>query len=118
MPLPLSAGDMTRLRRLHGGKRYLKESANNKDITNVSLPTSGNLPFPLTRDVGSSRIRRESSKWIDYIASQTANVVYMKEIVGCVPERMSVRICDCKSTVLNTKVTGCLKCNPAQHLRM
>lgn len=96
----------------------MTESASNKDITNVSLPTSGNLPFPLTRDVGSSKIRRESSKWIDFKASQTTTVVYSKEIAGCVPQRTLVRICDCTSSVLSTKFTGCLKCNPAQHLRM
>lgn len=120
MPLPLSAGDMTRLRRIRGGSRYQDEKE--KDITNVVLPSSGVLPFPIRRDVGSSKTRREASKWIDFVASQSADYVLQRETGACATEHvLHVVKCNCEATagsVLSPKVTGCIKCNSAQHLRM
>lgn len=121
MPLPLSAGDWIRLKRVVGGSRY--ESEKNKDITNVALPADATRPFPLTRDVGSSRIRRESSKWTDYVAAKNGGYVLQSEnTTSLVPARkLNVINCMCGVTPplnMSAKFTGCTRCTPAQHLRM
>jgi hypothetical protein len=121
MVLSLSAGDWVRLKRLRGGSRY--QSEKQKDITNVVLPTSGVLPFPVQQDVGSSKTRRESSKWIDYVASQRESYILKREAsTSLVPRRyVNVINCNCGITppmLLSARTTGCTKCNIAQHLRM
>jgi hypothetical protein len=122
MPLPLSAADMTRLLRIRGGSRYQDEKVNEKDINNVVVPSSGVLPFPIRRDVGSSKTRREASKWIDFVASQSADYVLQRQTGACATERVRHIVnCNCGATspsILSPKVTGCVKCNSAQHLRM
>ena len=67
MPLSASAADFTRLQRLRGARNYVSQK---KDI--INKVTAGNPFNPETlesRTVGSSRIRRESSKWTDFVAS-------------------------------------------------
>lgn len=121
MPLPLSAGDWIRLKRVVGGSRY--ETEKNKDITNVALPADATRPFPLTRDVGSSRIRRESSKWTDYVASRNGGYTLLAQNTSSLTPVRSLNTvkCECGASTpstLNTKYTGCTRCTPAQHLRM
>jgi hypothetical protein len=120
MTIGLSAGDWIRLRRLRGGSRYQTEQP--KDIQNVTLPAGAVRPFPITRDVGSSKTRRETSNWIDYVASKRADYVLQSTGSNCATVlRRSTVDCMCgpsTSSVLAPRVTGCLRCSVAQHLRL
>ena len=126
MPLPLSAADWIRLKRLKGGSQYTEQP--DKDVINVSLKASPPFPFPVRRDVGSSKTRRETSKWIDFVASQSADYILNKEAKGCASNILTrtrkLVACNCsaeqlvsKSAQVSTAVkwTGCQKC---KHLEL
>jgi hypothetical protein len=119
MPLPLSAGDWIRMKRLVGGNRYQAEK--DKDITNVALPADSVRPFPLTRDVGSSKTRREASKWTDYVASLGQDYTLKSEGTNSILNTITLKqFCSCKTNIgwKQNKFVGCSLCTPAQHLRM
>jgi hypothetical protein len=120
MPLlSMSAADWIRVKRLQGGRLYQAEK--NKDIVNVTTPADPfSPPHRISRVTGSSKIRRESSKWIDYVASQTQDFKLKQELNGNpgIPTITVTRLCNCTVSGFVPRRTGCLKCNPAQHLRM
>jgi hypothetical protein len=127
MPMPLSAGDWTRIQKLKSVRGYANEIAVNKDVLNrvsKDLPFSSTLPNSSSRDVGSSKTRRESSKYIDYIASQKQSFVVQNEhssrdraTTGFGIQNSIVSLgCNCgtitgqNKNLLLTKSTGCVKC--------
>lgn len=127
MPMSLSAGDWTRIQKLKNVRKYANEIAVNKDVLNrvsIDLPFSSTLPNSSSRVVGSSKTRRESSKYIDYVASQKQSYLVQNEnssrgnaTSGFGIQNSIVSLgCNCGSItgqnkiVLPTKNTGCLKC--------
>ncbi len=125
--MPLSAGDWTRIQKLKSVRGYANEIAVNKDVLNrvsKDLPFSSTLPNSSSRDVGSSKTRRESSKYIDYIASQKQSFVVQNEhssrdraTTGFGIQNSIVSLgCNCgtitgqNKNLLLTKSTGCVKC--------
>ena len=65
MPLSLSSSDWTRIQRLKSASSYGRPTtgtvATKKDVTN---------PLTTPNSPGTSKTRREASKWIDYLASR------------------------------------------------
>ena len=120
MPLlSMSAADWIRIKRVQGGSRY--ENEKDSDIINVVSPRGDPFSPPrnISRVVGSSKTRREASKFIDYVASQRQDFTLKSEVsVSRVPQLRLTSICTCTTNVHSPRLTGCLKCNPAQHLRM
>jgi hypothetical protein len=118
----MSAADWIRIKRLKGGKLY--ETEKNKDITNVTTPADPfSPPRNISRVVGSSKTRREASKWTDYVASQSQDFKLNQEVsvpngISAIMKSTVTRLCDCTVSTFVPRRTGCLKCNPAQHLRM
>jgi hypothetical protein len=118
MPLSLSSGDWIRMQKLKNARRYASTISSNEDILNNV--TRGN-PFSPQTDVsriaGSSKIRREASKWIDFIASQkettlqqSVNYQYSAASVFTGTRLTSTKLCSCTSTTLQPKQTTCIKC--------
>ena len=116
--MPLSAGDWTRIKRIRSARDYeTGPLTTNKDITNVAMRSDRSV-------VGSSRIRREASKWTDYVASRAQGDVLKSEVFNAttnwttgVSQNTLVKInCNCgtltgaNSAVLPAKLTGCVKC--------
>jgi hypothetical protein len=121
----LSAGDWVRLKRLQGAKTYQTVNLNtNKDIAPTNAPqvlihnTGAISVFDV---VGTSKIRRTASNWIDYKASQVADYVLTSQraTTGTSVTNTRVKLCDCSSTTLSTKNGTCTKCNSAfTHVRI
>lgn len=118
----LSAGDWIRLKRLRGATTYQTVNLNtNKDISPVNVPqvlihnTSAINVFDV---VGTSKIRRTASNWIDYKASQVADYVLLSQNSLTNPslKRTLVKLCNCTSTTLNTKIGACTKCGVTTHV--
>lgn len=121
----MSAGDWIRMKRLNGAKTYQTVNLNtNKDIAPPQFAqderhnyTAINV-FPV---VGTSKIRRTASDWINYRASQTADYILYAQgaTTGTSISRTQVRLCDCSSTAFNTKQGICTKCNGSTtHVRI
>ena len=127
MPMSLSAGDWTRIQKLKSVRGYSNEIAAKKDIINrvsQDVPFSSTLPNSSSRVVGSSKTRRESSKYIDYVASQKQSYVVQNEqssrgnaTTGFGIQNSVILLgCNCgnitgqNKNVLLTKSTGCAKC--------
>jgi hypothetical protein len=118
MPLPPSAADWIRLKRLRNTTGYSNTIAANKDVLNKV--TRGNPFNPDTyqsRAVGSSKTRREASKWTDFVASQhenyiqkSANYSYTEHRVFTGTKHTITRLCTCVTTTLGNKSTKCAKC--------
>lgn len=125
--MSLSAGDWTRIQKLKSVRAYSNEIATNKDVLNrvsKDLPFNPALRNSSSRDVGSSKTRRESSKYIDYVASQKQSFVVQNEhssrdraTTGFAIQNSIVSLgCNCgnitgqNKNVLLTKNTGCVKC--------
>jgi hypothetical protein len=108
----LSAGDWTRLQRLRGAKTYATVNlATNKDIAptpNPQQPYNTSLLIP--KDIGTGKIRRPASMWTDYLGSQRADFVLQRgnNIGGFV--LTDTNLCNCSTSTLSTKTTGCSKC--------
>jgi hypothetical protein len=129
MPLPPSAADWTRLQRLKSSANYGTQIdlMNNTDMTNLQTPPACNgcsSRAGKRRDhdsiVGMSKIRREASKWTDYIAASHVDFVTVSETVPTTNTRKLFRrvLCpSCSSSSLPTKV-GPLLSFRNQHLRM
>ena len=126
----MSAGDWVRIQRLKGSVNYAKGAlVSNVDVKNPVSPKSNpfNPTTDISRVVGSSKTRRETSKWTDYIAATHADYITFGETNQTYPALTTARsgrqlnrsrICtSCVPTVLNTKV-GKLQSSRYQHLRM
>lgn len=121
----LSAGDWVRLKRLQGAKTYQTVNLNtNKDIapqnaSQVLIHNTGAINVFDT--VGTSKIRRTASNWIDYKASQVADYILTSQTSTTSPSVTNtlVKLCNCTTTTLSTKVGTCTKCNGAfTHVRI
>ena len=125
--MSLSAGDWTRIQKLKSVRGYANEIVAKKDIINrvsQDVPFSSTLPNSSSRVVGSSKTRRESSKYTDYVASQKESYVVQNEqssrgnaTTGFGIQNSIVLLgCNCgtitgqNKSVLLTKSTGCAKC--------
>lgn len=120
----LSAGDWIRLKRLRGAKTYKTVNLDtNKDISSTNVPqvlihnTGAINVFDV---VGTSKIRRTASNWIDYKASQTADYILTSKESATSPSIRNTRVtlCDCSSTTLSTKTGVCTKCGVTTHVRI
>uniref|UniRef100_A0A6C0KC84 Uncharacterized protein n=1 Tax=viral metagenome TaxID=1070528 RepID=A0A6C0KC84_9ZZZZ len=113
----LSAGDWTRLQRLRGAKTYATVNlATNKDIAPTPTrqwPYGTSLLIP--KDVGTGKIRRPASMWTDYRASQTADFVLQRANNGGGFVLTDTNLCDCSTTTVSVKRTGCSKCGVFTH---
>lgn len=131
----LSAGDWIRLKRLRGARSsgYSNSSTSgvltpsssiyNKDIAppqSNQFEIHNSSPISVYPVVGTSKIRRTASSWTDYRASQTADYVLVSQTAttGTSLTRTLVKLCDCTSTTLGTKVGICTKCNVTTHVRI
>jgi len=88
MPLPPSAGDWIRFKKLSASRLSVPYSLlYNRDITNIRSPGSCGADCQsragIRRDqdftVGTGRTRREASKWIDYIAANRTDFVTVSQ---------------------------------------
>jgi hypothetical protein len=113
----LSAGDWIRLQRLRGARTYNTVNlATNKDIVNpVAMPqTVYSTPMLIKKDVGTSKIRRPASNWIDFKASQTADFVLQKQTAttGTSQTLTQTKLCSCTSaSLVMPRLTGCKVCS-------
>jgi hypothetical protein len=115
MPLPLSAGDWVRIQRLKSAVPYGQDIdlLNNTDLRSVVSPSSNPFVPPLlkSRVVGSSKIRRETSKWTDYVAASHTDYV---NIITQNSGRQVWRTQLCRRTCPNTSIlpTKVIPSNP------
>ena len=124
----LSAGDWIRLQRLRGARTYYTSTTtptftdtvvgSKVDITNpVAMPqTLYNKAMLISRDVGTSKIRRPASSWTDFRASQTADFVLQRQTAtsGIAQTLTATKLCDCSTKVLTdavNKTIGCKVCS-------
>lgn len=121
----LSAGDWVRLKRLQGAKTYNSVNlTTNKDIAPTSAPSiliHNTGAINVFDVVGTSKIRRTASNWIDYIASQTADIVLTSQASTTSPSITNsvTRLCNCSAPTYSVKKTGqCMKCNQFTHVRI
>jgi hypothetical protein len=108
----LSAGDWTRLQRIRGAKTYATVNlATNKDIDPTPNPQEAyctSLLIP--KVIGTGKIRRPASMWTDYLASQRADFVLQSANDAGGFILTNTILCDCSTSTLSTKTTGCTKC--------
>ena len=116
----LSAGDWVRLKRLRGALTYQTVNLDtDKDINPTPFPQLPyDLPIHSYKVVGTSKIRRTASNWIDYKASQAADYVLSSKKSNSSTLLTRVRICNCTSTTLNVKTGICTKCVTPTHVRL
>lgn len=121
----LSAGDWIRLQRLRGARTYYASQqtplansvvGSKVDITNpVAMPqTVYSTPMLIKKDVGTSKIRRPASSWIDFKASQTADFVLQKQTAttGTSQTLTQTKLCSCTSaSLVMPRLTGCKVCS-------
>lgn len=106
----LSAGDWVRLQRLRGANRYYDERV--KDVVNPAArlePESGRRVFT---EVGTSKIRRPASSWIDYISAKTTDFVLERQDSETKSRTLTaIKVCTCDTTSNPVKKSGiCVKC--------
>ena len=120
----LSAGDWVRLKRLLGARTYQTVNLDtDKDIATGPQPQLPyHLPIHSFKVVGTSKIRRAASSWTDYRASQTADYVLPRVFQLVSPASNAnlgvTKLCDCSTTPLEVKYTGCTKCVVPTHVRI
>jgi hypothetical protein len=113
----LSAGDRVRLKRLRG-------QVIDATVVDGIKPTADQLPYSLPihvyKTVGTSKIRRPASNWVDYIASQKADFVLSSQakINATSVKNTVTKLCDCTTSNLTTKQGICTKCNQTTHVRI
>ena len=91
----LSAGDITRLKRLRGARTF------KTDVTTNPAPrTEVETGRRVHTEVGGSKIRRPASNFTDYIASQTVDYVLEKPAGSCgAGKALTVhKICTCDTS--------------------
>jgi hypothetical protein len=108
----LSAGDWTRLQRIRGAKTYVTVNlTTNKDIAPTPVAqTPYTLSSLIKPVIGTDRIRRPASMWTDYLASQRADFVLQSANDAGGFILTNTILCDCSTSTLSTKTTGCTKC--------
>ena len=129
MPLPPSAADVTRFKRLRTVILDINARGNGIDMQNVITPPTCAPPgcqsrAGIRRDqdpvVGQGRTRREASKWIDFVAAQQTDITYVRQdptgrkVIR--QQLCNVQICPPESLV-PTKV-GVLRSAVYQHSRI
>lgn len=120
----MSASDWIRMKRLRGASTYQTVNLNtNKDISPPQFAQQYYLGGAINvfSTSGSSKYRRPASNWIDYKASQTADYLLYSQAAttGTSVTRTKTRLCDCTTSVLNTKEGICTKCNGSTtHVRI
>lgn len=109
----LSAGDWIRLQRLRGARNFEADKPSDITGTVVMPQTIYNKAMLIPRDVGTSRIRRPASFYTDFRASQTADFVTQKQTATSGPAKTltDTKLCDCTSTTLTPRLTGCQICS-------
>jgi hypothetical protein len=123
--MSMSSSDWTRIQRLKQARTYATTIAANKDVINKVTPGNPfNPETKISRVVGSSKTRRDASRWIDFVASQdqtyelkSSNYTYTTPGAFKGTQNTLTKLCNCTTAIVNSKRTGC-KCNMAQHLRM
>lgn len=119
----LSAGDYIRLKRLQAfssARDYATTIADNTDVDVPTVPqVAYTLPSLIKKHTGASRIRRTNEQWINYRASQTADVINIFNSDPCQMPRLAVpiRICDCNDDGIEPgpKLAGTRKCAVYTH---
>ena len=108
----LSAGDWTRLQRIRGAKTYATVNlATNKDIDPTPNPQEAySTSLLIPKVIGTGKIRRPASMWTDYLASQRADFVLQSANDAGGFILTNTILCDCSTSTLSTKTTGCTKC--------
>jgi len=108
----LSAGDWTRLQRIRGAKTYETVNlATNKDIDPTPNPQEAySTSLLIPKVIGTGKIRRPASMWTDYLASQRADFVLQSANDAGGFILTNTILCDCSTSTLSTKTTGCTKC--------
>lgn len=108
----LSAGDWTRLQRIRGAKTYETVNlATNKDIDPTPNPQEAySTSLLIPKVIGTGKIRRPASMWTDYLASQRADFVLQRANIAGGFILTNTILCDCSTSTLSTKKTGCTKC--------
>jgi hypothetical protein len=115
----LSAADWTRLQRLRGARSYLVNAQSNKDINPPTIPqTPYNPSLLIPRHTGVSRIQRPTSDWISYVGSQTADYILQTDTGLNGKTLSSTRLCNCTTSSVSVKNTGCQKCSVYVHKTM
>ena len=116
--MSLSAGDWVRIQRLKQAVKYDAQL----DIINVVSPHSNpyNPETKISRVVGSSKTRKETSKWIDYKAARVQDFVTRtdgKQCSTCGTGSMATlnKLCGTCTSVIGTKM---VIQNPRAHLRL
>lgn len=94
-----------RLRRLRGARTYVSNDlGTNVDIDVPTQPQASYSTAALVpRTTGGSKIRRPASNWTDYLASQTADIVYKSQNLSNPNAKVleTIRLCDCLSPIRN-----------------
>lgn len=87
MPMPPSASDWIRFKKLNAVSTYNTTLHDNTDIINqqtpvACVPCSSRAGIRRDQDqvVGLGKTRREASKWTDFIASQQADLITVSQI--------------------------------------
>jgi len=87
MPMPPSASDWIRFKKLNAVSTYNTTIADNTDVINqqtpvACVPCSSRAGIRRDQDqvVGLGKTRREASKWTDFIASQQADLITVSQI--------------------------------------
>lgn len=113
----LSAGDWTRLQRLRGAKTYVTTNlTTNKDISPTpSAQTVYTRSSLIKANIGTDRIRRPASMWTDYVASQSADFILKRANNGGGFVLTDTNLCNCSTTTVSVKTTGCSKCGVFTH---
>jgi hypothetical protein len=119
----LSAGDWIRLKRLQGvsgARSYATTIATNTDVDVPTFPQdTHSVATLIKKHTGASRIRRTAGQWIDYRASQTADVVQIFNFDSCEMPRLAfpIRVCDCADDGIQPgpKLAGTRKCGVYTH---
>lgn len=121
----MSASDWIRMKRLQGARTYKSVNLDtNKDISPPQFPQneihnySAISVFPT---VGTSKIRRTASDWINYQASQTADYMLYSQAAttGTNVKSIKTKLCDCTTSTETTKKGICTTCNgTTTHVRI
>jgi hypothetical protein len=121
----LSAGDWVRLQRLRGSRTYNSVNlSTNKDIAppqSSQFEIHNSSPIMVFPVVGTSKVRRTASNWVDYIASQTSDFVVTSQNSSTNPgvRNTVTKLCNCSPPSYSVKKTGqCRICNQFTHVRI
>lgn len=117
----LSAGDWVRLKRLRASRTsgYSYGGITGDLNSNVDISPTEPAQRPYGKALlipyeaaGTSRTLRPASKWIDYVASRTADFVTQSQSTTNPNADIltNTRLCDCSTSTLTTRVGLCRSC--------